>query len=110
LSETRWEEVVLQLNTHPFRKIAKTEGSQIELKFCRRGGKKRVGDFVVRNNKMVTATAAATYAHLQGNGKREGRAGETTTTGPQLFSSDVIDLFIYTPCGLKNATDIVENV
>jgi hypothetical protein len=101
---------VLQLNTHPFRKIAKTEGSQIELKFCRRGGKKRVGDFVVRNNKMVTATAAATYAHLQGNGKREGRAGETTTTGPQLFSSDVIDLFIYTPCGLKNATDIVENV
>ncbi len=59
---------------------------------------------------MVTATAAATYAHLQGNGKREGRAGETTTTGPQLFSSDVIDLFIYTPCGLKNATDIVENV
>jgi len=62
---------------------------------------------------MVTATAAATYAHLQGNGKREGRAGETTTTttmGPKLFSSDVIDLFIYTPCRLKNATDIVENV
>jgi hypothetical protein len=92
---------------HPFRKTAKTE-----LKFCRRRGKKRVGDFVVRNNEMVTATAAATYAHLQGNGKREGRAGETTTTtmGPKLFSSDVIDLFIYTPCRLKNATDIVENV
>jgi hypothetical protein len=96
---------------HPFRKIAETEGSQIELKFCRRGGKKRVRDFVVRSNKMVTATAAVTYAHLQGNGKREGRAGETTTTmGPKLFSSDVIDLFIYTPCRLKNATDIVEDV